>query len=259
MYNCLIADDNLVERDALEMHLSKINQLRIVATCSSGSEAAQVLLQEKVDIVFSDIDMPDLSGIGLIKSLSNPPVFIFVSSYTEFAAESYSLDVIDYVVKPALFDRVLKSVEKAIEYIEIKKQTKATSTITIPEPAGFHEIGSRTASDEYFFIKDQNGFTKLLVADVMFIESMGDFSRIHTVQHKSFVVLVSLKNIEKQVSPNVFRRVHKQYIVNLSHIHSVMSAELQLSDKQHIPVSQLYKQNLLESVVERKLLKRFSE
>ncbi|NCT95361.1 MAG: response regulator transcription factor, partial [Chitinophagaceae bacterium] len=105
MYNCLIADDNLVERDALEMHLSKINQLRIVATCSSGSEAAQVLLQEKVDIVFSDIDMPDLSGIGLIKSLSNPPVFIFVSSYTEFAAESYSLDVIDYVVKPALFDR----------------------------------------------------------------------------------------------------------------------------------------------------------
>jgi two-component system, LytTR family, response regulator len=258
MYTVIIADDNLIERDALSFHLSRIKNIQVVAACSNGEETVALLKKQPIDIVFSDIDMPRLNGIDLLKGISNPPVFVFISSYTEYAAESYNLDAIDYIVKPASFDRVQKAVEKAIEYIEIKNNTKFYSE-KVESGNQIPEFGSQISTENFFFIKENNNYNKLNIHDITHIESMGDFSKIHMVGQKKFVVLVSLKNIEKQLSPKIFRRIHRQFIINILQVGVVNTHEVHLLDKTAIPISNTYRQSLIESVVERKLLKRFGE
>jgi|GEM_PF-125180 len=259
MYTVIIADDNLIERDALAFHLSRIKNVSVVATCSNGEETAALLKKQPIDIVFSDIDMPKLNGIDLLKGIVKPPVFIFVSSYPEYAAESYNLDAVDYIVKPASIERVQKAVDKAVEYIEIKNNTKLYSEKVMPDTNPLLEIGSQVSTENFFFIKENNNYNKLNIHDITHIESMGDFSKIHTIGQKKFVVLVSLKNIERQLSQKIFRRVHRQFIVNLLQVSTVNNAEIQLLDKTTVPISNSYRQTLIESVVEKKLLKRFGD
>jgi two-component system LytT family response regulator len=255
MYKCVVIDDSMIERDLLLMHLSKLKNIKIVAECADGLSALEVLKEQKVDIVFSDIDMPELTGLGLLKSLKNPPVFIFISSYSEYAVESFNLDVIDYIVKPASFERLLKAANKAIEYIELKKKNAPANQV--PENNISEPFVRTIDAEEYFFIKETSGHTKLQMADVLFVESMGDFSRFHTIKGQKHVVLINLKNIEKQLPTNMFKRVHKQYIINLQHIVSVAAAEIMLTNQHTIPLSNAYKQELLETAVDNRTLKRF--
>lgn len=235
-YKCLIVDDNEIERDAIEMYLRKINRLEIKAICSNGIEAAHVLVNQQIDIVFSDIDMPDLSGHGLLKSLSTPPIFIFITSFSEYAAESFNLDALDFVVKPATFERLLKASNKAIEYLDLKKTALAST--------GY--VNNEDDTADYFYIKETKGFTRLNYTDVIYIESMGDFSKIFTADNKH-ITLVNLKNLERQL-PSFFIRVHKQYIINLNHINTVTSNEILLNHNYVVPVSLLNKQDLMEKI-----------
>lgn len=256
MYTCLIADDHIVERDLIKIFLNKIPSLNLVAECTNGLEVSTFLQKQQVDIVFSDVDMPGLSGTDLVKALKNPPVFIFISSFPEYAAEGYNLDAIDFMSKPLRFDRFLKGVNKAIEYLELKKNLANAEMLqasgTVPE--GLVREGN---TGEFFFIKDNKGYLKIREEEVLYIESMGDFSRIHTVQQKSFMVLVSLKNLELQLNAKKFLRVHKQYIINLQHLIAVMQNEVVLSNNQEIPLSNSYKTAIQEQVIQKNLLKRF--
>lgn len=127
MYQCIIADDHLVERALLTSYIKKIPSLHLVAECKTGLEVLSILKEQSIHIVFSDVDMPDLTGIELVKTLRNPPVFVFISSFPEYAAEGYNLDIIDFAVKPISFDRFVKAVNKAIEYIELKKSAANTT------------------------------------------------------------------------------------------------------------------------------------
>ncbi len=249
MYKCLVVDDNIIERDAVIMHLSKMKKIKIVGECSNGLDALELLQEKEVDIVISDIDMPNLTGIGLIKNLKKAPVFIFVTAFTEFAAESFNLNVIDYIVKPASFERILKAVNKAIDLLDAKQ--------TIEKNNSNDQYTKTVNADDYFFIKENSTYIKLHLADVIFIESMGDFSKLHTINNKKHIVLISLKNIDKQLPPNMFTRIHKQYIINLLHIVSVGNTEITLANNSIVPISNVYKQELLEAVVEKKTLKRF--
>lgn len=250
MYSCLIADDQLIERDTIEMYLKKIKNIEIVATCADGLEAADILNKRPVDIVVSDIDMPGLDGLSLLKILKKPPVFIFISSHSEFAVESFNLDVIDYIVKPASFERVFKGISKAIEYLHLKDK------IPVLGKDEFINTEKDKNDEKFIFIKDIQGFTKIQIDDILYFESMGDFSKIHTSTNKKYVVLVSLKNIENQLSRLIFRRVHKQYIVNLNQILTIGVSEIVLYDQQAVPISGSYKQDLLDTVVKKTLLKR---
>jgi two-component system, LytTR family, response regulator len=249
-YKCLIADDNLLDRDALEMYIGKIPNLHIAAICSNGLEAAAVLQQKEVDIVFTDIDMPGLSGIELIQSLKNPPAFIFISSHDEFAAESYSLDVIDYIVKPVSLVKIQKAANKAMEYLELRKHTAS-----YVGPANTAEIKSRTISTDHFFIKEDKDYTRIDIANLLFIESMGNFSKLQTLE-KKHLTLVSLKNMEVQLPVPDFMRIHKQYIINLQHIVSVSSSgDVQLNGGYSIPLGELYKAALMEFVNNKMMLR----
>jgi DNA-binding LytR/AlgR family response regulator len=236
----------------MAFHVSKIKNFRVVAECSNGLEALEVIQNNEIDVVFSDIDMPELSGLGLVKSLKNPPVFVFITSYADYAVESFNLDVIDFIVKPASFERVLKAANKAIEYIELKKKVVEAPLGSQPKT----EV-SNTESQEYFYVKDSNGHLKINYADVVFIESMGDFSKINTLQSKMHVVLVSLKNITEQLPVEVFMRVHKQFIVNVNHVVSVAPTEIFLSANASVPLSSSYKADFMEKTVDQKTLKRF--
>ncbi|RYG13373.1 MAG: response regulator transcription factor, partial [Chitinophagaceae bacterium] len=205
-YKCLIVDDNEIERDAIEMFVRKIGRLEIVAVCASSIEVASVLAKQQVDIIFSDIDMPELSGINLVKSLKNIPAVIFITSYGAYAVESFEVDAIDFIVKPATFERIFKASNKAIDYLDLKKEAKKSKKAEQPEPNG----------DDYFFIKETKGYTRLTFDEVIYMESMGDFSKIYTTQNM-YITLVNLKNLERQL-PNNFVRIHKQYIINTNKI-----------------------------------------
>ncbi|MFC4211048.1 LytR/AlgR family response regulator transcription factor [Pedobacter lithocola] len=244
-YDCVIVDDNEIERDAIEMHLKKIASLNISAICDNGIEAATFLTTNNVDIVFSDIDMPDLSGMALLKTLKHKPLFIFITSFSEYAAESFELDALDYIVKPATFERLLKATNKAIEYIELRKIVD-NSAVAVPNP-----------SDDYFFFKETKGITKLNYSNVVYIESMGDFSKIYT-QNDKHIILVGLKNLEKQL-PNYFSRVHKQYIINVNHISTITAHEVHLTSNFVVPISSINRQELLDTVIDKKTLYRFKK
>ncbi|ARS40273.1 hypothetical protein CA265_11660 [Sphingobacteriaceae bacterium GW460-11-11-14-LB5] len=246
-YSCLIVDDNEIERDAIEMHLKKIPSLNIIAVCNNGIEASQILTSTPVDIVYSDIDMPELSGMDLLKSLKKQPLFIFITSFSEYAAESFNLDALDFIVKPATFERILKATNKAIEYIELRKQVNKLPV---------ENLNNEDKDDDYFFFRETKGITKLKYNDVIYIESMGDFSKLFTSIDKH-VILVSLKNLEKQLPSKIFSRVHKQYIININHIVTLTNHEVHLDHNFLVPISASNRQELLEKSIDKKILSRF--
>ncbi|AZI27595.1 MAG: response regulator transcription factor [Flavobacterium sp.] len=247
LYKCIIVDDNEIERDALEMHLKKISSLQIIKVCTSGVEAAEVLSNTEIDIVFSDIDMPELSGMALLKITKNKPLFIFITSHSEYAVESYDLDAIDFIVKPATFERILKAANKAIEYLELKKQISVE---------GNEQAEIRKENEDFFYFRETKGITKLKYSDVIYIESMGDFSKLFTSNDKH-VILVSLKNLEKQLPEDIFTRVHKQYIININHIATLTNHEVHLDFNFIVPISASNRQELMEKSIEKKILSRF--
>ena len=258
-YRCIIIDDNIIECDSLALKLKQIACLEIYATLSSGLEAVNILRDNKIDIVFSDIDMQGLSCIELLKSTKNHPVFIFISSHPEYAVESFSLNVIDYIVKPVKLERLIHAANKAIEYIQLKKLLNNQASPKASSPDTGNNLIKTIDAQAYFFIKDASGYTRLDMGDVLYIESMGDFSKIHTTSQKTHLVLVSLKNLEKQLPASFFIRVHKQYMVNLLYIKNITVGEILLKDNNIIPISTAYKQALLDTVVHKKTLTRFGE
>ena len=255
-YKCLIIDDDLIERDVAAMHLSKISSLEIVAVCSDALEALDILAEQEIDIVFSDISMPEMSGISLKKSLRQAPAFVFITSHAAHAVESFEVDAIDFVVKPVTFERLLKATNKAIEYQELKKhfaQHHPSNDIKInaDQPAM-----PNPESQEYFFIKEKDGFTKLYPADILYIESMGDFSKIIMTQNNKHIILVGLKSLEKQLPDSHFFRIHKQFIINVKHIISITANDIVLTGGHTIPISLLHRQAFLDKVVNKNILSR---
>ena len=252
VYTCLIAEDNIIDRDLVEMYIHQIDSLTITATCSNGLEAANFLQQQQVDIVLTDIDMPGLSGLDLKKSISKQPVFIFISAFTEYAVESYELDVIDFLVKPVSLARLMKAVQKAIEYIELKKNLL---TVAAAGP-GDTSLATTPGTGDHFYVRDSNGYARIDNTSLVFVESMGNFSRLHTTDQKKHITLVSLKNVEQQLPATLFMRVHKQYIVNLHHILSLSTdGEIMLTGGHSIPSGAMYKAPLLDFINTRTLLR----
>lgn len=201
-----------------------------------------------MDIVYSDIDMPELSGMDLLKSLKKQPLFIFITSFSEYAAESFNLDALDFIVKPATFERILKATNKAIEYIELRKLVNKLPVENLNT--------DDKKDDDYFFFRETKGITKLKYNDVIYIESMGDFSKLFTSIDKH-VILVSLKNLEKQLPSKIFSRVHKQYIININHIVTLTNHEVHLDHNFLVPISASNRQELLEKSIDKKILSRF--
>jgi two-component system LytT family response regulator len=241
-YNCLIIDDNEIERDLLETYLLKLANFNIVASCESSLAAINILNEDKqIDVVFSDIDMPDISGLELLKSIKNPPVFVFVTSYPEYAIDSIDLDALDFMVKPISLERLLKASNKIIDYLNLKQL------------ANTNEGKFDLVNDEYFFIKDNKGHIKVNYTDLIYVESLGDFSKLIMSETKQHLILSNLKNLEKQLPTKTFTRVHRQYLININYLKELVGSEILLSDGYKIPLGSAYRNEVMQFINERTL------
>lgn len=228
--SCIITDDEPLARKGLQGYVEKIPFLQLAATCSDALELNNILQQSPVDLVFLDIEMPNLSGIDFLRSARNPPQVILTTAYEQYALQGFELDVLDYLLKPISFDRFLKSANKAADYFQSRR-----------EPA-----------TEYLFIKSGGKLEKVFYADIIFIEALENYLAFYTVAGK-LITHATLKSVA-QVMPDYFIQPHKSYLVNARHISSVEGNLLHLHQYQ-VPISKYLKEEVLEKVVNRHLLK----
>lgn len=235
MINALIVDDEPLARDILETFIEKIDSINLVGKCQNAIEANQVLKTEKVDLLFLDIQMPELSGIEFLKSLSNPPQVIFTTAYPDYAIEGFELNALDYLLKPISFDRFIKAANKAEEALK-----KA-------------EIAEEV-EDDYFFVKADKKLIKINHEDILYIEGLKDYVIIKQKEGR-VITLQTMKSLEAKLPVSTFMRVHRSYIVNLGGIKAVEGNTIYLNDdnKTSVPIGKNYRERLLEIINEKRL------
>ena len=231
---CLIIDDEPLAVELLEDFVSKVSALKLVASCSNAIEASTILQTNEVDLIFTDIEMPDFSGVEFIKSLDVKPLFIFTTAYSHYAVEGFNLNAVDYLVKPIPFHRFLKAVNRAQELFLLKKEEK--------EP----KVQS-TDSPSFIFVKSEYENIKLNFDDIKYFEGLKDYIKIFSTSHKPILTLSNFKNIEEKLPSDVFLRVHRSYIVSLKHIKSVQRNRI-LIDGVRIPIGQSYKDEFIRRI-----------
>jgi DNA-binding LytR/AlgR family response regulator len=224
-YKCLVVDDNKISTLLLVQLLEQVPELKISGTCSSAIEASVFLSQNKIDLLFLDIEMPGISGIELLKSLSSRPLTVLTSAMTGYAIEAFELNVVDYIVKPVLLPRLLKTINRAKELLQE------------------NDVVINDVQKEYIFIKDGKTIRKILFDDIYFFEAKGDYVKIH-FGDKYYIIHGSLKTLEDKLSSKEFIRVHRSYIVSIEKIDHLEDNVLYLNDIS-VPLSEFYKSALL--------------
>ena len=227
-------EDELPARRILEKYISDLSHLELVQCCSNAFEAATVLKEEKIDLIFLDIHLPKLSGINFVKTLKNPPRVIFTTAYPQYAIEGFELDAVDYLLKPFSFERFMKSVNK----VEI---TNTNQAATLPKEM------------DYVFIKTDKKIIRLDISTLKYVESQSDYIRLVS-EKESIMVLQSLKYMEQLLSGNEFLRCHKSFIINLKYVDRITGNIIKIGD-QEIPIGRHYKQDLME-VIEKRIMNK---
>jgi DNA-binding LytR/AlgR family response regulator len=235
--NCLIIDDEPIARKGLAEYIAEIDFLNLVAQCENSLKAASYLGRHSIDLIYLDIQMPKLSGIDFLKNLMNPPLVVFTTAYSDYAIEGYALDVVDYLVKPIPFERFFKASQKAFEVARLRGVAS--------EPV---------KAVDYFFIKCDSKYEKVFFAHVLFVEALQNYVVIHTVERK-LIAYMTMAGLEQQLPDNLFLKVHKSYIIGLSHIRSLDGNDILIGD-QRIPISRNLKDVVMNKIVGDKLFKR---
>jgi two-component system, LytTR family, response regulator len=237
MINCIVVDDEQHAIDILVHYIKQTPYLNLVTTTTNPIEALQVVGSGKVDLAFLDIQMPELTGIDFIKAVNGKIRVILTTAYTEFALESYDLDVVDYLLKPIPFPRFLTAVQKALK--ESGQQENATTSPAI-----------ETIEADYIFVKTESKgkLLKINLEDIDFIEGMKNYVAIHSGQQKT-LVFTSMKDLEERLSKKGFIRVHKSYIIPISRITGIEGNVLRLKNvKEEILIGDSYKPDLMEMI-----------
>ena len=225
--NCIIIDDEPLALELLEDNISRVENLHLVAACRSATQALQILQDREIDLIFCDIQMPGINGLQFVKSLAQKPLIIFVTAYQEFALDGFELDVVDYLLKPVSFDRFLKACNKASQLFEHTRKH--------PPLAG------ADVSRKYIFLYADYNLIKVNHDDITYIEGLKDYVKIHRLSNpKAIISRVTIKSLESQLPPDIFFRVHKSYIVNLDHVHSMRKGRIKIADAE-IPYSDSFK------------------
>ncbi|WP_337043239.1 LytR/AlgR family response regulator transcription factor [Emticicia sp. 17c] len=241
---CIAVDDESMGRKLLEENIRQIPFLELVRTCKNPFEAMQVLQEEKVDLMFLDIQMPGMLGTKFLQSLREKPMVIFVTAYANYAVESYDLDVVDYLMKPVSLERFTKAAYKALELHQ--KNTTASNV------AGGHPSTEPTAKaeefPEFFFINVEYSLVKITIKEITHIEGLKDYIKIFlTTQAKPVLTKSTMKAIEEKLPPRHFMRVHKSFIVNLDKIESIRGQRIKIG-AHDIPVSESTIDDLLKAL-----------
>lgn len=253
--NCLVAEVNLIQNDVLEKLVSTIENINIYATCKTGQEAASILKEKEMDIVFCDVKMPLLNDNELLENLDRPPVFILIKSQLELATERFGLNVIGFIEKPVKLQCLINATTKAVDCLEFRKTIfSGYNKMDLPAlPKNNFQLEKK----DYFFFKEDSDYKRIDNNNVLFLESMGNFSCIHTLEKGKHITLVNLKHIEEQLPFTQFMRVHRRYIINLDHIISLTSdGNVHLKKNIVIPLGSIYKAELMKIINNNLLLRQ---
>lgn len=241
--NCIIVDDEPLAVELIESFVQKVPQLNLVGMFNNAIDAMQSINSNLVDLVFLDIQMPNITGIEFAKSLKHPPLIIFTTAYSNYAVEGFNLDAVDYLVKPIPFDRFLKAVNKASELYNLKKQKPA---IENPKPE------QHGLSEKYIMVKADYSLLRVDLDKILYIEGLKDYLKIFIEGRKAILTISSFKNIESKLPSEYFIRVHRSYIVSLPKIESIQRHRIKIN-KELIPIGDIYKSNFYNKIEHKNL------
>lgn len=233
--NVIIVDDEPLAQDVLETYINQIPELNLVRKCNNALEANEALKSNDIDLMFLDIQMPQLTGIDFLKTLAKPPMVVFTTAYPNYAIEGFELDALDYLLKPISLERFMKAVNKADELYGLKQNRT--------------EIVEGENND-FFFVKADKKLIKINYDDILYIEGLKDYVIIRSNTGR-VITLQTMKSLESKLPSNIFKRIHRSYIMNLDHIKAVVGNMIELSEKgqvKHIPIGKNYREDLLEII-----------
>ncbi len=229
--NCIIVDDEPVAREILVSHLEKIEQVKVVASCKNAMEAFQAVQADHVDLIFLDINMPEISGLSFARSMNRDMKIIFTTAYREYAVDGFDLQAVDYLLKPISFERLLQGIRKYLDENAIPKRTSAAEQ---PE-----------VQADYIFVRADRKMVKISFHEISYIESVGDYLKIHLGEKETVLTRDTLSNMEARLPGTDFLRVHRSYIVSVAHIDSYTSDTIGIG-KYEIPISRSYQEEVMK-------------
>ena len=224
---CLAVDDEPLALKQIGSYIDKTPFLEKIALCSSAFEALEFVRNGEIDLLFVDINMPDLNGMDFVKSLEQKIPVIFTTAYSEYAIEGFQVDALDYLLKPISFPLFLKSANKAKTWFDLNNKT----------------LEAPQQKLDYIFVKAEHRQIRISLADIKYIEGSNEYIIIHSVKDKPITTLMRMKNIETELPENTFMRVHRSFIVNLSHVKVIERNRIIFDEKIYIPIGDQYKEN----------------
>jgi DNA-binding LytR/AlgR family response regulator len=238
--NCIAIDDEPLALDIIRDYCSKIPFLNLIRTFDNAMDSIEFIRNNKLDLLFLDIQMEELTGIQLLHALKHRPYVIFTTAYDSYAIQGFELDIIDFLLKPISFERFVKSVDKVYEKMQTDLMLKVKPESAVAAPS----------EDAYFFVKTETRMEKVRYADVLYIEGMGDYWRIIT-PGKRIMTLLNYKKLEEMLPPRHFIRVHKSFIVAVDKIESIERNRIRIADRL-IPVSETFRKTFFDFIEKRK-------
>ena len=230
MITCLAIDDEPLALKQLDGYIKKTPFLELKASFHSASEAKVFLEGNTIDVIFTDINMPDCSGMQFVKDMKKPPLIVFSTAYEEYAAESFRVDAIDYLLKPYSYQDFLKAALKVKQYHEWESAKK--------------DADEGAPHEEYFFVRADNKSIKVLTQNILYVEAMSEYIRIHLKEGKPLITFMSIKLMMETLPSDRFMRIHRSHIISLDNIKSFQRSEVELNDGTILPVSATYKEDL---------------
>jgi len=227
--NCLIVDDEPVARDILESHLQKVDAVNVVATCKNAIEAFNEINANQIDLIFLDINMPEISGLSFAKSINKNIKVIFTTAYREYAIDGFNLQAVDYLLKPISFERLLQAVNKYLG--ENPSEIIENSSEIIPE------------KNDFIFVRSDRKMVKINFSEINYVESFSDYIKFH-LNDKVIITRETISSIEAKLPKTDFLRVHRSFIVSISKIESFTNEFVEVNNKA-IPISRSYKKDVL--------------
>ncbi|MBQ4819425.1 LytTR family DNA-binding domain-containing protein [Aquimarina sp. MMG016] len=231
---CIIIDDEPLALGIIKSYCEDIGTLEIVGSYINALDAIPLLSDGKVDLVFSDIEMPQINGIDFIKTLEHKPLFIFTTAYSQYALEGFEMNAVDYLVKPIPFPRFVKAVNRAKEIFELRKGGQK------PDSKEVTGITSSSTTDQFIFVKSDYDTIQIRLNDILYVQGLKDYLKIYTVGEKPILTLMTFKDILSKLPEENFIRVHRSYIVNLRNINTIQRSKIIISDIR-IPIGDTYK------------------
>ena len=228
--NCIIVDDNKLARTALKQLIAQVEFLDLKEEFSNAIDTFNYLGKDSIDLIFLDIEMPDMTGIELIKNLNKRPIIIFITSQKSYAIEAFELNVADYIVKPVTLSRFMTAVSRAKELFENKGQ----------------KVEIEENRKDYIFVRSNSVLTKIKIDDIVYIQALGDYVNIYSFD-KRYTVHITLRGMEEKLPIGKFHRLHRSYLVALDHV-DVIEEGTAYVGKHPLPIGEQFKKELLKKL-----------